>query len=612
MESAEKNIADMKFDAAWQDAYRAAVDAVFGVDGGEGLDSLLKSVNLAVVDKINPAYGKSERKLNMSKLGNASLLVTSLRDELVAGIRESKRVPKTYAEKFVAMKDALTKAYGKLSQDRNSHDANGQSGIAGQGGRNEQPVSTMPSVDEMMTVKDEVKGKDEGEVKGKDEVKVKGEMEVKDAGGEEDEGLELAKELVHKFGREVKTGKALRNDYILTKLEDEKYVRECGAMDFGLVDLRNARVVEAERSIYKFTDVFSTEIGSVSKVAQGLAGQGLTFCTLVRGDTTYNGGMLLGGKIDELTDNRFTGFDSQEETVLRNLDPASTAHLLDKGYVKMRKTKFGVQLEYVKNSDRTRMLAPPEGIIMKGKFESVDNVKVEKTFDTTLLYGAMPPLNISENAEDIGGCVYYASKGAEMCFGKSVTEEERANAESFYAELLPQLRAKFRDPKDPRKPDVALGREIMKCALFLADEFNAFGNGEQRAEGIRKLIDLFAKDPTGGKVYKRANDNYETVIADRIETWVRNAAARGVEVFLGSDIGCGVFGNDSAVVGRFFGAAFAKSGGRMKFVYQQGVSESQKLRREKFEAGFKAGFEAALKMKKTKPQTGKNPVQGEK
>lgn len=414
------------------------------------------------------------------------------------------------------------------------------------------------------------------------------------------EALKKAKALVHgATGLEdiAKKGIRRRNDQILTKLESRKYVNDCGGQDFGLVDLRNAPAGEnAKVSAYTFEDVFSTESGSVSGVAYKLHKQGKKCCTLVRGDTTYNGGMLLGGKtvVNRKTKRKdvFSGYTSQEETVVRNLNPASTAYLFAKGYLGMRKTGFGVQFEYLKNSDGTRKLSPPDGFMMKGRFESVNEVVKKNSlgFDTDLLYAAMPPLNIREEAADIGGCVYYAGKCVKLLSGREVSAEERANSEKFFTGLLPELRKTFGVGKE----GVAVGKRIMKAALFLSEEFNVFGNDEERAAGIRKLLDHFVADRSGGGLYAQADENYEKVVGDRIDTWVRNAVERGDDVFLGSDIGCGVFGNDSEAVGRLFGAAFAKYGAKMKFVYQEGNSDTEVLRRQRFEAGFKAGFNAEL------------------
>ena len=412
--------------------------------------------------------------------------------------------------------------------------------------------------------------------------------------------LAQTKGCIHKFAKQIGNGQTLRNDHILTKLEDKAYVNRCGEKDFELIDLRNAPPVTAKSSEYNFEQVFSHKIGSVSKIGRELANDNIKFCTLVRGDTTYNGGMMLGGECPNRRV-KFTGFTSQEETVVRNLDPASTAHLLAKGLISMRRTRYGVQLEYARNSDGTRKLSPPDGFMMKGTFESVNNVSKNITpFGTDLLYAAMPPLNIKESSVDIGGCVYYADKCANLISSRSVTDQERANAEKFYSDLLPRLRDTFRT--NETKPDIELGKKIMKVAIFLAERFNAFGNDEERRDGIDRLINLFSRDRTGGDLYLQANANYEAVISDRIDSWVQQAAARGDEVFLGSDIGCGEFGNDSAVVGRFFGAAIKKFGGKMKFIYQQGVDGKDKHgntthvhedRRKRFEEGFKEGFNSA-------------------
>lgn len=400
--------------------------------------------------------------------------------------------------------------------------------------------------------------------------------------------LKQAKKRVHKFAKEGISRRALRNDSILKRLEDETYVKNCGLrMDFDLLDARNVSATQTNKSIYSVEDVFSFKSGSVSKVGHELAKDGKKICTLVRGDTTYSAGMLLGGCYSKKGKERikFTGYTSQEETVVRNLDPASTAYLFSKGILGMRKTAFGVQFEYLRNSDNTRKKSPPDGFIMKGKFESVDEVeKGVVPFETDLLYAAMPPLNIKPQATDIAGCVYYAAKGVKLNAQKDVTKEERANAENFFKELLPKLRGKF-DSK-------TIGRLVMKAALFKSEEFNVFGNAEERAVGIEKLISHFTRDPSGGALYEQANATYEKIVGERIDAWVQLAQTRGNEVFLGSDIGCGVFGNDSAVVGRLFGAAFAKYGGKMRFVYQEGSRPDEKERREWFEAGFKKGFNA--------------------
>lgn len=347
-----------------------------------------------------------------------------------------------------------------------------------------------------------------------------------------DDGEKTAAILSQKAGHQ-------KTAVLLKTLIDDKLCREAAKMDFSLKNCETGSVENCPPVARCKQNPFEMKSGTVPSIVKAVqkGDSKAKICTQVCADAKHYACGV------------FVPWPTQEETVVRNMDPMASAHLKGKGLIRPEiftppdptKPKQ-YRLAYTHGENR---LSTSSGYMMKSKLGSVKS---------DFLFSSLPALGEEWQGMDTVGNTDYYCIAREQALGRKVSEVERAKANELF-DYLCELRNTKRDGLN-----IGQFKTVMMYLMFSGVDLAA----GKKEDIVSNAINAVTKD-----TYDKAKvaKGYEDAIRKTIRAWIDTARNRGVTHFVGSAVGCGVFNNDVNIVSRVFAEEFVSRAGDMKFVY---------------------------------------------
>ena len=380
------------------------------------------------------------------------------------------------------------------------------------------------------------------------------------------------------FCRSNLMGVSDATEILLNAINDEKFVSMAAEKDLHLVN--GSKLVFDELLLSEISKKrvcksfpFKRFIGTTSQAVKEFSKKysGDQISAMIYANSTYFGGGVL------------YGAGAQEESSLRDMNPATVCHLIGKNLISKIANRGHIDLvyEYPKNCARKMLsnrpiLSPVTGFLIDGKLDRVNSVKNPESTNFRALFAALPSLN--------GYCIDKNSFKLFRLFGaenislrrKEVKDTRKIlnSIESFSERFLSECR---------------LSGDELKRALIIcmcSDKCSSYGRNE---DDVMTDIVRFAKAKKGDKdflVFEEAKQNYENMLHSIVRSWIVMAREDGIKCFIGGPIGCGVFQNDVNVVAKIFAEEFVNYGGDMTFVCAVPDESISNI----FEAEFKKAF----------------------
>lgn len=314
---------------------------------------------------------------------------------------------------------------------------------------------------------------------------------------------------------------------------------------------------------------FSSIAGQTAEIVQKIARENpkAKICTEIAADATHWGCGI------------FAGWNTQEESTLKNTDPELGAHLMGKGLIKPEIFGEGNQEQlrarYTQGPDHLSTVA---GWMTHAKYAGVEK--------SDLLFSSMPTFGNEFTSWDLDGNTDFSCLVYQRGRGVVPTEDERANVRACNDMLYQKYGNGHHDVSSKQFEEAAY---LLMCGGF--DTLH--GDPDAVVESVIKLVKSgehkTVDATTGRSPLDKAKAVYEDTVRQSVRAWIATARKRGDTHFVGMAVGCQTFKNDPKVVAKIIAEEFVIGGGKMKYVYANYKGED--FCAAIFEEAFKTAWE---------------------